>query len=174
MDIAGTQFSLRPPKLSDCESIAKHANNRKIWMNMTGMFPYPYTPKHAEDFISKIAAGQDSHTSFAICIDDSAVGGIGIKHSDDVHERMVEVGYWLGEEFWGRGIVTEALELVTEYVFDNLDVDRIEAHVFEWNPASGRVLEKAGYEFEARLKKRVFKDGHLIDELIYVKFRDKE
>ena len=171
MEIQGSQFTLRPPKLSDCESLALHANNRKIWMNLTGRFPHPYSEKDAEDFISKVVRGEGPHREFVICVDGHAIGGIGMQLRGDVYARVVEIGYWVGEEYWGRGIATEALKLITEYVFDNFDVDRIEAHVFEWNPASSRVLEKAGYEFEARLKKRIFKDGSLIDELVYVTFR---
>ena len=86
---------------------------------------------------------------------------------DDVFRRSAEIGYWLGEGYWARGIVTEAVRAVTNYAFATFDLCRVYAGVFEWNPASARVLEKAGYEFECRMKKSVTKDGETIDELIY-------
>jgi RimJ/RimL family protein N-acetyltransferase len=90
---------------------------------------------------------------------------------DDVFRRSAEIGYWLGEEFWGRGIVTEALRAMTDYAFATWDLCRISAGVFEWNPGSMRVLEKAGYELEARCRSAVTRDGETIDELIYVILR---
>jgi len=111
-------------------------------------------------------------TSFAIALDDEAVGGIGFTVQNDVAHRSAEIGYWLGEQFWGRGIATEALTAVTEYAFKNFDLCRLYAHVFEWNPASARVLEKAGYDFEGRLKKSVTKNGQTIDQLMYAIVRD--
>ena len=103
-----------------------------------------------------------------------AVGGIGFTPQHDVERRSAEIGYWLAEEFWGRGIATEALIAVTEYAFANFDLCRLYAHVFDWNGASARVLEKAGYEFEGRLKKSVTKNGQIIDQLMYAKIREEE
>jgi RimJ/RimL family protein N-acetyltransferase len=105
-------------------------------------------------------------------VDEEAVGGIGFTVQPDVAHRSAEIGYWLGEKFWGRGIATEALKAVTEYAFANYDLCRLYAHVFDWNPASARVLEKAGYRFEGRLKKSVTKNGQTIDQLIYAMVRD--
>jgi RimJ/RimL family protein N-acetyltransferase len=105
-------------------------------------------------------------------VDDEAVGGIGFTLQQDVAFRSAEIGYWLGEEFWGRGIATEALKAVTEHAFNEYDLCRLYAHVFEWNQASARVLEKAGYEFEGRLRKSVTKDGKTIDQLMYAITRD--
>jgi RimJ/RimL family protein N-acetyltransferase len=106
-------------------------------------------------------------TSYAIVVDGEAVGGIGIVLQPDVFRRSAEIGYWLGEQYWGRGIVTEALRALTEYAFANFDLCRIYAGVFESNPASMRVLEKAGYAFEGRMKKAVTKDGKTMDDFIY-------
>jgi RimJ/RimL family protein N-acetyltransferase len=100
------------------------------------------------------------------------VGGIGFSVQTDVGHRSAEIGYWLGEEYWGRGIVTQALVAVSEYAFSHHDLCRLYAHVFEWNPASARVLEKASYVFEGRLKKSVTKDGKTIDQLIYARTID--
>ena len=109
---------------------------------------------------------------FAIVVEGDAVGGIGIELGRDVFLRSAEVGYWLGEPYWGRGIATEALRAVTEYAFTTFDLCRLQAGVFEWNPASMRVLEKAGYTLEARHRKNVTKDGQTIDRVVYALVRD--
>jgi len=98
-----------------------------------------------------------------------AAGGIGVHSGQDVHRHTATVGYWLGEDFWGRGIMTEAVTAVTNFCFENFPLRRISAEVFANNPASARVLEKAGFIFEARLKNHVFKDGKLLDSLLYAR-----
>lgn len=158
--------TLRPWKPGDEESLVRHANSRKIWRNLRDAFPHPYTVADATNWI-RIANPSTTITNFAIVVDGAAVGGIGLVLKDDVFRRSAEIGYWLGEEHWGCGIVTEAVRAVTDYAFATFDICRVYAGVFEWNPASMRVLEKAGYEFECRLKKSVTKDGETIDELIY-------
>ena len=115
--------------------------------------------------------GDGPERAFAIEIGDEAVGAISVTPKDDVQVRVGEIGYWLGEPFWGRGIATAAVKLVTEYAFADLDLMRIQGSVFEWNLASGRVLEKAGYQLEGRLRKSIFKDGRVIDSLIYARVR---
>jgi RimJ/RimL family protein N-acetyltransferase len=119
----------------------------------------------------EIATPATPINNFAIVVDGAAVGGIGLMLKEDVFRRSAEIGYWLGEEFWGHGIVTEAVRAVTRYAFDTFDICRVFAGVFEWNPASMRVLEKAGYEFECRMRKSVTKDGETIDEFIYAVVR---
>lgn len=114
----------------------------------------------------------EPETSFAMDVAGEAVGGIGFTPQGDVGRRSAEIGYWLGEEYWGRGIATEALIAVSEHVFANYDICRLYAHVFEWNPASARVLEKAGYEYEGRLRKSVTKEGQTIDKLMYALIRE--
>ena len=116
--------------------------------------------------------GHEPETNFAIAVAGEAVGGIGFTLQPDVARRSAEIGYWLGEEFWGRGIATEALIAVTDYAFANHDLCRVYAHVFDWNRASARVLEKAGYEFEGRMRKSVTKDGQTIDQLMYAIVRE--
>src|SRR5258706_16426599 len=108
---------------------------------------------------------------FAIVVDGQAVGGIGVNPGKDVERRTAAIGYWLGETFWGRGITTEALRAMTEHVFATFDFERLEAYVFEWNLASARVLEKAGYTREARLRKKVTKQGSTIDCFLYARLR---
>ena len=106
-------------------------------------------------------------TAFAIADSDEAVGGIGLTVLDDVNRRSAEVGFWLGEPFWGKGFVSGALHALTEYAFASLDLVRLQANVFEWNRASARVLEKCGFKLEGRSGKSATKDGRTIDELLY-------
>jgi ribosomal-protein-alanine N-acetyltransferase len=159
---------IRPWRLDDAESLAKHANNRKVWLGLRDLFPYPYTLDDAHEFLQKKITKQQS-TFFCIEIESAAVGGIGLQPGQDVHRHTATVGYWLGEEFWGRGIMTEAVAAVTDFCFDNFPLSRISAEVFANNPASARVLEKAGFTFEGRLKNNVLKDGKLLDSLLYAR-----
>lgn len=171
MEFRLTTCTVRSCEWRDRESIVRHANNRNVWLNLRDRFPHPYTNADARNFLDMVV-GVTPVTSFAIALDDEAVGGIGFTVQNDVAHRSAEIGYWLGEQFWGRGIATEALTAVTEYAFKNFDLCRLYAHVFEWNPASARVLEKAGYDFEGRLKKSVTKNGQTIDQLMYAIVRD--
>jgi len=157
----------------DRDAIVRYANNRKVSINLRDRFPYPYTARDARDWLD-VVVDQKPLTDFAIDVASEAVGGIGFTPQHDVERRSAEIGYWLGEPFWGRGIASEALSVVTEYAFANFDLCRLYAHVFDWNGASARVLEKAGYEFEGRLRKSVTKDGQTIDQLIYAIIREKE
>jgi RimJ/RimL family protein N-acetyltransferase len=155
----------------DRDSIVHHANNRNVWINLRDRFPHPYTSKDARNWLDMVI-GSKPETNFAIAVNDNAVGGIGFSIQPDVGYRSAEIGYWLGQEFWGRGISTEALIAVSDYAFANHDLCRLFAHVFEWNSASARVLEKAGYRFEGRLRKSVTKDKQTIDQLMYAKTID--
>jgi len=149
----------------------RHANNRKVSINLRDRFPYPYTVGDARSWLDSVI-GHKRETNFAIDVAGEAVGGIGFTVQPDVGHRSAEIGYWLGEEFWGRGITTDALIAVTEYAFSNFDICRLYAHVFEWNGVSARVLEKAGYTFEGRLRKSVTKEGQTIDQLMYAMIRE--
>ena len=160
--------SFRP---GDDASLALHANNRKVWINLRDRFPHPYTLLDARMWI-KTASEAQPETHFAIAVDGDAVGGAGFTVNDDVFRRSAEIGYWLGEEYWGRGIATATLKALTDYAFAHHDLCRIFAGVFEWNAASGRVLEKAGYVLEARLRRCVTKDGKTVDELLYATTRE--
>jgi [ribosomal protein S5]-alanine N-acetyltransferase len=140
--------TIRPWQLDDAESLARHANNRKIWLGVRDLFPHPYTIQDAHEFLQRTISEQPA-MKFCIEIDGAAVGGIGVHPGEDVHRHTATMGYWLGEEFWGRGIMT--------------------AEVFANNPASARVLEKAGFTFEGCLKNDVLKDGKLLDSLLYAR-----
>jgi RimJ/RimL family protein N-acetyltransferase len=166
MEIMLSKSRLRPWRKGDETSLVRHANNYKVWRNLRDRFPHPYTMADAEWWIGH-AGGRLPVTSFAIVVNAEAVGGIGLELNTDVYRRSAEIGYWLGEEYWGQGITTEAVLAVVDYGFATFDICRIFAGVFERNPASMRVLEKAGFKQEARLIKAITKEGQTMDELIY-------
>src|SRR5215217_671733 len=155
----------------DRDAIVRHANNRKVSINLRDRFPYPYKVSDARNWLESVI-GYKPETNFAIALAGESVGGIGFTVQHDVGHRSAEIGYWLGEEFWGRGIATEALIAVTDHAFANYDLCRLYAHVVDCNAASARVLEKAGYELEGCLRKSVTKEGQTIDQLMYAMIRE--
>jgi len=164
--------TLRSWEWRDRDAIVRHANNRKVSLNLRDRFPYPYTERDARNWLDAVI-GLEPETNFAIDVAGEAVGGIGYTMQYDVARRSAEIGYWLGEDFWGRGIATEALIAMTDHAFANHDLCRVFAHVFDWNQASARVLEKAGYAFEGRMRKSVTKEGQTIDQLMYAMIREE-
>lgn len=158
--------TLRGWRRADAAALVRHANNPKVWRNLRDAFPHPYTPADAHAWIRN-AASNRPQTHFAIDVGGEAVGSIAMLVQRDVYRRSAEVGYWLAEPHWGRGIATEALGAIVEYAFANFDVCRLFATTFEWNPASARVLEKCGFTLEGRRRKAVTKEGRTIDDLIY-------
>jgi len=168
MEFSLTKSLLRPWHYGDEISLVKHANNKRVWENVRDHFPHPYTLSDAERWIFH-ASTNLRDTVFAIVVNGAAAGSIGLIAKEDVYRKSMELGYWLGEEFWGQGIITEAVGAITEYGFSKFNIVRIYADVFEWNPASARVLEKNGYAFEARLKKAIYKNGKIGDVLMYAK-----
>src|SRR5262245_35245862 len=160
--------TIRPWRWDDAESIPRHANNHKVWLGLRDLFPHPYTIHDAHEFLER-AVSEEPTTKFCIEVNGGAVGGMGIHLGQDVHRHAATLGYWLGEDFWRRGIMTAAVAALTDFSFDNLLLRRIAAEVFANNPASARVLEKAGFVFEGRLKNYVIKDGELLDSLLYAK-----
>ena len=162
-------FILRRWQSGDEQSLVENANNYKIWKNLKDVFPHPYTITDAYEWV-EIASG--SSESFAIQVDGKAVGAIGILLKDDIYRKNAEIGYWLGEAYWGNEIISNAIPDIVNYTFANYDVHRIYAGVFEYNIPSMRVLEKAGFEQEAILKKSLTKEGNLYDEYIYARYRE--
>lgn len=160
------EWRIRTLAETDIDSIAAYANNRNVSANLTDAFPYPYSVADAEKWI-RHTRGEKTEMNFAIASETEAIGCIGFRMLGDIHRLTAEIGYWIGEPFWGKGIVTMAVRKMTEYAFGNLDALRIQAGVFETNPASARVLEKAGYVFEGRMRKAVVKDDTLLDMLMY-------
>jgi RimJ/RimL family protein N-acetyltransferase len=166
MELDCGKCKLRSWHPKDVGSLAGHANNRKIWLNLRDRFPYPYTRTDAEIWIKGSLAARPE-TSFAIDISGEAVGGIGFELKTDVERFSAEVGYWLGEEFWGRGICTAALKIATQFAIESYNLNRIFALPFAENLASIRVLEKTGYVREGVLRKSSYKDGRFLDQHLY-------
>jgi len=171
MKIKLGDYMIRDWRKDDAASIARYANNRNVAMWLRDRFPYPYTIYDAEGFLSAVAR-QDPRVSFAVTTRHEAIGGIGLDMGADVHRFTAELGYWLGEPFWGRGIMSEAVAEFTAWAFGHLDLYRIHASVFATNGASARVLEKAGFECEGRVRASVFKNGQILDQFLYAKIKD--
>jgi len=171
MEIQLSKCKLRPWRIEDADSLVSNANNQNIAKNLRDIFPYPYTFNDARFFIIHIANSKKKLT-LAIEVEGKAVGSVGIHPQNDVYRKSGELGYWLGETYWGRGIVSEATNAIVHNAFENLDLNRIYACVFVQNAASMRVLEKCGFVREAIHQKAVIKNGVIMDEYIYVCFRD--
>jgi RimJ/RimL family protein N-acetyltransferase len=150
----------------DAAALVTYGNNRNIWLNLRDRFPHPYTPRDAQQFLRRMRAARPE-TAFAIDVAGEAVGGIGYLLQTDVDRVSAEIGYWLAEPFWGRGITTEALKAVTRHAIEAHGLTRLYALPFAHNTASCRVLEKAGYQLEGRLRRSAIKDGVIVDQLQY-------
>ena len=170
MQLVLQRCTIRPWRMDDAESLAKHANNRRVWLSLRDKFPHPYTSEDARKFLEATVKFEPI-TDFCIEVSRVAVGGIGIHWGSDVHRHTAELGYWLGQEFWARGIMTEAVGAFSDFCFDTFSLRRIYAEPFANNRASARVLEKAGFTFEGCLKNNVIKDGKLLDSLLYARTR---
>ena len=166
-----TVVALRPWKEGDEDALVPIANNRKVWRNMTNRFPHPYTLDDATEWIERAATPPEDQRHFAIWMDERIVGGAGFARLEDLCTRTAEIGYWLGEPWWGRGVAPRALAMATEIAFRYFDFVRLQATVLEWNTRSCRVLEKAGYQLEARQARRGFKDETVCDMWLYALLR---
>jgi RimJ/RimL family protein N-acetyltransferase len=169
--LAAPGLVLRRWEPADSESLVRCANDRRVWINLTDQFPHPYTPTDARAWIARCSDQPEPAGQLAIALDGAAIGGIGVDRGSDIRRLTGEVGYWLGQPFWGRGLATAALLRFTQYVFERFDFLRLQAGVLDYNPASARVLEKAGYAFEARRRSAIVKDGRIADELVYYRLR---
>ena len=168
MKLVANRCVRRPPTPCDAESIARHVGNRAVSINLRDRVPYPYAVADAVRWIGS-SQGQDPVTSLIIDVDGAAVGGIGLVLGTDIERISAELGYWLGEEYWGRGIATAAIRRICEYGFGDLGLVRIFALPMGHNVASQRVLEKAGFNREGILRKACIKDGKILDEVMYAK-----
>jgi RimJ/RimL family protein N-acetyltransferase len=157
------EVSLRKLNESDNQIIAILANNRKVWDNITDVMPHPYSVKDANEFIS-MAMNSDTEIIFAVEFRGELAGVIGLHRQKDVFRLTAEIGYWLGEPFWNKGIATAAVKLATHHGISRLGLVRIFANVYDFNKPSQRVLEKAGYRFECVARKAVIKNGAILDD----------
>jgi len=161
---------LRPWREEDVRALAAIANNAKVARNLTHRFPHPYTLMDARFWVSLCQNGDEPY-SWAIEANGELAGGMGVHRDEGIFAVTAEVGYWLGEAFWGHGFASAALAAACRYAFSECDFERLESGVFAWNPASMRVLEKNGFKREAWLRNSVLKDGQLIDRALYARLR---
>lgn len=162
--------TIRKFRRNDKYRMAEIANNMKIAINLRDAFPYPYSLEDARKFIN-MCLRIKPYQVFAIEFEGEYVGNIGIHKQDDVYRKTAELGYFIGEQYWNRGITTRAVNLICDYGFRELDVIKIFSGVFSFNTASQRVLEKCGFEREAVLKSSVIKNGKIYDEFRYAKIQ---
>ncbi len=162
------EIKIRPLELSDTSEIAILANNKNVWDNLRDYIPFPYSEDDAEFFIN-LSKNDDPTQNFGIEYHGKICGVIGLVIQKDVYKKSAEIGYWIGESYWGKGIATKAVELITAYGFSKLNLVRIYSGVFEFNVASMKVLEKNEYIKEGIFKKAIFKNGKIYDEHRYYK-----
>jgi [ribosomal protein S5]-alanine N-acetyltransferase len=168
MELQSGNIKLRPLRLTDAARLVELANNEKISRNLRDGFPNPYTLTDAENFLAMFT-NQDPTTFFVIEYNGEHVGNISLVPGQDIYRMSAEIGYFIGEPYWNKGIVTTAVNLITEYGFKHLGIIRIHTGVFDYNTASMRVLEKCGYMKDCVFKKSVFKQGKIWDEVRYSK-----
>ena len=154
----------------DLKALLRHANNPKIAANLRDQFPHPYTRRDGIDFL-EYARAQEPESSFAIEFDGEAVGGVGFQMGRDIARITAEMGYWLSEDLWGRGIATRAVTAISDWAFENYKLTRVFAMAFAYNTASIRVLEKAGFERECVLRRSAIKNGVVLDQILFAKVR---
>lgn len=166
------QYTLRTWEPEDAASMAEHLNNKKIWDNVRDGLPYPYTCEDALAYIGKIKDNMPP-TDFCICIDGRAVGNIGFTRGNDVERFGAEAGYWISEQYWGKGIMADALQQAVAYYFRHTDIIRIFATPYEFNRASASVLEKAGFTVKCNFIKAACKNGKFTGMLYYEKVKEE-
>jgi RimJ/RimL family protein N-acetyltransferase len=164
-------FKLRSWTPLDLDSLVKYANNWNIAKNLTDKFPHPYSKNNGKAFI-EFAMKDNPVQIFAIDVNGEAVGGIGIHPQDDIQRKNAELGYWLAEPFWGKGIISKAISEMVDYTFSTFDIDRIFARPYGTNIPSQKVLEKNEFILEGKFEKTLIKNGELLDELIYAVRRE--
>jgi RimJ/RimL family protein N-acetyltransferase len=171
MELHSPQCIVRSYRVTDAPSLTRHGNNRKVWLNLRDRFPHPFEEQGCVAYITHCLQ-LPVETSFAIDVGGSAIGGISLHPGSDIERIGAEMGYWIGEEFWGRGIATAAIKLLTAHTFDNLGLLRVFAVPFTTNVGSCRALEKAGYRLEGTMQRSALKDGRVLDQHLYAAVRD--
>ena len=159
---------IRKWEMADARDLAVALSNTKVQDNLRDGLPYPYTEQDGKDFISDmLAADENEIFAFAVTADGKVIGSIGVFRQQNIHSRTAELGYYIAEGYWGRGLMTEAVTQVCRHVFENSDIIRIYAEPFAYNAASCRVLEKAGFKYEGTLRDNAVKNGKVIDMKMY-------
>lgn len=166
---------IRKWDLADAADLASAISNKKVQDNLRDGLPYPYTEKDGTDYISDVLSADENETfAFAITVDGRVIGSIGVFRQGNIHRRTAELGYYIAEECWGKGIMTEAVKQICAYVFDKSDIIRIYADPFAYNTASCRVLEKAGFQYEGTLRSNAVKNGKVIDMKMYSLLKEEQ
>lgn len=168
MILEGQDIRLRQFEEKDIPPLALLCNNKKIWDNVRDFLPFPYTEKHAQEFV-RTCQGEDPQVTFVVEYKGNFAGCIGLVRQTDIYKLTAELGYWIGEPYWGLGIATKSVNLIVDYGFDQLGLVRIFTGVFDFNKASQRVLEKAGFKLEGIFEKNVLKNGKILNEYRYGK-----
>ncbi len=159
---------LKKWELSDAAQLAESISNKKVQQYFRDGLPYPYTEQDGKDYISFILSSDPNNVfAFAIAYFGKVIGNISVTRQDNIYRLSAELGYYLAEEYWGKGIMTEAVKQICDYVFSNSDIIRIQAQTFAFNHASRRVLEKAGFQLEGTLRSCGIKDGKIFDINMY-------
>ena len=165
---------IRKWELSDAKDLAAALSNKKVQDNLRDGLPYPYTEQDGKDFIFAMLSADGNETfAFAITVNNIVIGSISIFRQGNIHRQTAELGYYIAEEYWGKGIMTEAVKQICRYVFDKTDIVRIYAEPFANNTASCRVLEKAGFQYEGTLRKNAVKNGKVLDMKMYSLLREE-
>lgn len=160
--------NIRKWELSDAADLAAVISNKKVQDNLRDGLPYPYTQEDGKEYISAMLSAKEDETfAFAIVADGKVIGSIGCFRQGNIHRQTAELGYYIAEEYWGRGIMTEAVMQICQYVFGRSDILRIYAEPFARNAASCRVLEKAGFQYEGTLRSNAVKNGEVVDMRMY-------
>jgi RimJ/RimL family protein N-acetyltransferase len=167
MEILFEGIILRPWLLEDARQLAEIANSRNIADNLRDLFPYPYSVRDARKWLRSILPVNTPPRNFAVQVGSTIVGNIGILVKDDVYRKNIEIGYFIGEKYWGQGIGVRAIKAITSYAFSNFDIVRVYAETYADNIRSRRALEKAGLKLEATLKNSIIKNGTIKDSCIY-------
>ncbi len=163
---------LRRWRETDTEAVVREADSRAVWRNLTHVFPHPYTGDAAREWIAH-CQGQEPASDLAITLDDQVIGSCGISVGKGVGAYTGDVGYWVGERHWGKGMASAALAAFLQYVWATFEVERLQAEVFAWNPASAHVLERNGFVLEGTRRLAIHKDGEIIDEWFYALLRSE-
>ena len=167
------EISIREWRINDKAAIADNLNNLNVLNNLRDGLPYPYTEQDAEEFIRAMLSSDKNNTfAFAITLDDKAIGSIGVFRQDNIHSHTAEMGYYIGEAYWGNGYATSAIKQVCRYVFEHTDIIRIFAEPFSHNIASCRALEKAGFKYEGTLRSNAVKCGNIVDMKMYALIKE--
>lgn len=164
---------IRKWKIEDANNLAEALNNKKILVNLRDGLPYPYTADDAKEYIkAMLSADENTAYAFAITVNDKAIGSIGAFRRENIHFRTAEIGYYVAEEYWGKGIGTSALKQTCKYIFDNTDIIRIFAEPFAYNIGSCRILEKSGFIYEGTMRKNAVKNGVVLDMKLYSNIKE--